>query len=142
MQAETTYSAILGQILKELRKNNGMDQSDIAEKMGMNRSSWSRIESGNTMMTIQQLQKASDILSDTLKIEANEILLKADTVAKAMKDKGYTVHYDSPKEIQEKSSGTQGLALIGAAALGLFVGSVLFGGNNANADDKDEKNKP
>ena len=138
MQAETTYSAILGQILKELRKNNGMDQSDIAEKMGMNRSSWSRIESGNTMMTIQQLQKASDILSDTLKIEANEILLKADTIASAMKKEGYKVHYDSPKEIQEKSSGSQGLALIGAAALGLFVGSVLFG-NNASADDKEDK---
>ena len=137
MQAETTYSAILGQILKELRKKKGKDQSYIAEKMGMNRSSWSRIESGNTMMTIQQLQKASDIF----KTEANAILLKADTIASAMKKEGYKVHYDSPKEIQEKSSGTQGLALIGAAALGLFVGSILFS-SNASADDKDEKNNP
>ena len=132
MQAETTYSAILGQILKELRKKKGKDQSYIAEKMGMNRSSWSRIESGNTMMTIQQLQKASDIF----KTEANAILLKADTIASAMKKEGYKVHYDSPKEVQEKSSGTQGLALIGAAALGFFVGKVLFS-NNANADEKD-----
>ena len=138
MQPETTYHSILGQILKELRKNKGMDQSDIAKKMGMNRSSWSRIESGNTMVNIHQLQKVGAILQ----MEANEILQKADTIANTMKDKGYTVYYDSPKEIQEKSSGTQGLALIGAAALGLFVGSVLFGGNNANADDKDEKNNP
>ena len=132
MQAETTYSAILGQILKELRKNKGMDQADIAKEMGMNRSSWSRIESGNTMVTIQQLQKAGDVFG----MEANAILLKADIVAKTMKDKGYTVHYDSPKEVQAKSSGTQGLALIGAAALGLFVGSVLFGSKESSADDE------
>ena len=132
MQAETTYSAILGQILKELRKKRGMDQSEIAEKMGMNRSSWSRIESGNTMVNIQQLQKAGDVFG----MEANAILLKADIVAKTMKDKGYTVHYDSPKEVQAKSSGTQGLALIGAAALGLFVGSVLFGSKESSADDE------
>ena len=137
MQPETTYHSILGQILKELRKNKGMDQSDIAKKMGMNRSSWSRIESGNTMVNIHQLQKVGAILQ----MEANEILQKADTIANTMKDKGYTVYYDSPKEIQEKSSGSQGLALIGAAALGLFVGSILFSGN-ANADDKDEKNNP
>ena len=138
MQAETTYSAILGQILKELRKKKGMDQADIAKEMGMNRSSWSRIESGNTMVNIQQLQKAGDVFG----MEANEILLKADIVAKAMKDKDYTVHYDSPKEIQEKSSGSQGLALIGAAALGLFVGSILFSGNASADDKKDEKDKP
>ena len=136
MQPETTYHSILGQILKELRKNKGMDQSDIAEKMGMNRSSWSRIESGNTMVNIHQLQKVGAILQ----MEANEILQKADTIANTMKDKGYTVYYDSPKEIQEKSSGTQGLALIGAAALGLFVGSVLFGSKESSADD--EKNNP
>ena len=134
MQAETTYSAILGQILKEFRKNKGMDQSHIAKEMGMNRSSWSRIESGNTMMTIQQLQKASDIF----KTEANAILLEADNIASAMKDKGYKVHYDSPKEVQAKSSGSQGLALIGAAALGLLVGSLLSS-NTASADDKKDK---
>ena len=132
MQPETTYHSILGQILKELRKNKGMDQSDIAEKMGMNRSSWSRIESGNTMVNIHQLQKVGAILQ----MEANEILQKADTIANTMKDKGYTVYYDSPKEIQEKSSGSQGLALIGAAALGLFVGSVLFGSKESSADDE------
>ena len=132
MQAETTYSAILGQILKELRKNKGMDQADIAKEMGMNRSSWSRIESGNTMVTIQQLQKAADFFG----MEANAILLDADTVAKKMKDEGYTVHYDSPKEVQAKSSGTQGLALIGAAALGLLVGKMLFGSKESSADEK------
>lgn len=130
MQAETTYSAILGQILKKHRKDKNMDQSDFAKEMGMNRSSWSRIESGNTMVNIQQLQKASNVFG----MEANKILLEADNIASAMQDKGYKVHYDSPKEIQEKSSGAQGLALIGAAALGLLVGSMLFGN-----DDKKDK---
>ncbi len=131
MQPETTYQAILGQALKELRKSKGMDQAEIAEKMGMNRSSWSRIESGNTVVTIQQLRKIGEIFD----LEANEILLKVDTIANSLKDKGYMVHYDSIKEIRSKSGGSQGLALIGGAVLGLLVGSLLFGKDNK--DDKD-----
>ena len=131
MQPETTYHAILGRILRELRKNKGMDQSEIAEKMGMNRSSWSRIENGSTITNIQQLQKIGRIFD----MEASKILLKADDIANSLKDKGYIVHYDSIKEVREKSSGSQGLALIGGAVLGLLVGSLLFG-NNDKKDDK------
>ena len=68
-------------------------------------------------------------------MEASEILLKADTIANSLKEKGYIVHYDSIKEVREKSSGSQGLALIGGAVLGLLVGSLLFG-NNDKKDDK------
>ena len=131
MRAETSYHAVLGQVLKELRKDKGIDQSEIAQKMDINRSSWSQIENGNATVNMQQLKKIGAIF----KMEASEIVLKADTIAKSLEDRGYKVHYDSPKEIQEKSSGAQGLAIIGAAALGLLVGSMLFG-----KDDKDDKN--
>ena len=136
MQSETTYPAILGQIIRELRKAKGIEQSEIAEKMGINRSSWSQIENGNVMVNIHQLQE----IGKNLGREAHQILQDADTIADSMKERGCKVHYDSAKEVQAKSSGSQGLALIGAGLLGLFVGSVLFGGNNASADDKDDKN--
>ena len=134
MQSETTYPAILGQIIRELRKAKGIDQAKIAEDMGINRSSWSQIENGNVMVNIHQLQK----IGKNLGREAHQILQDADTIAKNMKERGCKVHYDSVKEVQAKSSDSQGLALIGAGLLGLFVGSVLFG-NNANADDKKDK---
>ena len=130
MRAETSYHAILGQVLRELRRAKGKDQSEIAQKMGINRSSWSQIENGNATVNTQQLQKIGAIF----KMEASAIMLKADSIAKSLEDRGYKVHYDSPKEIQEKSSGGQGLAIIGAAALGLLVGSMLFG-----KDDKEDK---
>ena len=134
MQPETTYHAILGQTLKELRKSKGMDQSEIAQRMGLNRSSWSRIENGSTIVNIQQLQKIGIIFG----MEANEILLKVDAIANSMKDKGYIVHYDSIKEVREKSSGSQGLALIGGAVLGLLVGSILFGKDGKTENEKDK----
>ncbi len=131
MQPETTYQAILGQMLKELRKNKGMDQADIAQKMAINPSSWSRIESGNTILNIRQLQKIGEMFG----LEANEILLKADTIAHSLRDQGYIVHYDSIKEVQSK--GSQGLALIGGAVLGLLVGRLLFGQDDKNNNQKD-----
>ena len=134
MQSETTYPAILGQIIRELRKAKGIEQSEIAEKMGINRSSWSQIENGNVMVNIHQLQE----IGKNLGREAHQILLDADTIADSMKERGCKVHYDSAKEVQAKSSGSQGLALIGAGLLGLFVGSVLFS-KESSADDKKDK---
>lgn len=135
MPRQTTYPAILGQILRELRKNSKIGQTEIAQRIGINRSSWSQIENGNAMVSTIQLREIGKIFD----MEANEILLKADTIAKSLEDRGYKVHYDSPKEIRAKSSGSQGLALIGAGLLGLFVGSVLFS-KESSADD--EKDKP
>ena len=134
MQPETTYQAILGQILKEWRKKKGMDQIQVAEKMKMNRSSWSRIENGNTMVNIQQLQKIGEIFDRG----AHEILQEADNIASSLKNEGYIVHYDSIEEVRSESSGSQGWALIGGAVLGLLVGRMLFGGDNDSKDGKGE----
>ena len=133
MQPETTYHAILGQTLKELRKNKGMDQSEMAKRMNINRPSWSKIENGGMIANIQQLNKAAEIFD----IEVNEILLKVDVIANSLKEKGYIVHYDTVEKIRSKSSGSQGMALIGGAVLGLLIGGILFGSNESN----DSKNK-
>lgn len=131
---ETTYHAILGQILRELRKGKGISQFDIAKKIKINRSSWSRIENGTLAVNVHQLQKISKVLG----MEVDEILNKVQTIAQSMEEKGYAVHYDSIKEINAKSSGAagKGLALIGGTVLGLLVGSVLFGGSDETEDDK------
>ena len=132
MRPETTYQNIFGRILRELRKIKGIDQFEMAKKMGINRSSWSRIESGKTVVNIQQLQKIAEIFD----MEPNEIMLKTDAVANSMKQKGYTVHYDSINKVRAKSSGSKGLALISGAVLGLIVGGILFGGDDKTEDDK------
>jgi transcriptional regulator with XRE-family HTH domain len=134
MQPETTYYAILGRYLQKLRKDQGMDQFEIAKEMGMDRSSWSRIENGNTMVNIQQLQKIGEIFG----CKVNEILHEVDGIADDLKREGYIVHYDSIKEIRSKSSGLQGLALVGGAALGLLVGHILHSKVGEKKSDKDE----
>ena len=131
MKPETTYHAILGQVIGELRKNKGFDQVHMAKKMGMkNKSSWSRIENGIAMVNIHQLKDIAKILES----DADTILEKVDDIIKKLEEKDYTVRYEP---IKTKSSGAKGLALLGGAVLALVVGSVLF----ANDTEDDDKNK-
>lgn len=51
----TSYPAVLGAVLQSCRKKGGRSQGDIANGAGVNTSTWSRIENGETAMTVEQL---------------------------------------------------------------------------------------
>lgn len=58
-----------GTRLKSARKNKGLTQTELAEKLGITQKSYQRMETGNhdlKMSTIYQLCRALDISSDWL----------------------------------------------------------------------------
>jgi transcriptional regulator with XRE-family HTH domain len=54
--AKLTYTALLGQILQHHRQRLGLQQSDVAAVLGILQPAYSRIEKGDTSITVAQLR--------------------------------------------------------------------------------------
>lgn len=115
LASETTYAAIVGQVLVFLRQKKGIRQADLAAAAGVGQSTWSRIETGRSALTIDQLGRTAR----ALEVDAGEIMAKADETVAVLEAEGIRVRRDRIK------GKTFALALIGAAALGLLVARVL-----------------
>lgn len=59
---EIPYSALLGQVIKQRRTSQGVDQVDMASALGVSQSAYSRIESGDTTMNVWQLRTCAELL--------------------------------------------------------------------------------
>lgn len=100
-----TYGALVGQVLQQIRKNQGIDQGSMAQAMGLSQSAYSRIESGHTTISLVQLHKAGGVLQHP----ASVILSQADQLEQRLVQQGVRV-------IAERAVDPAG-ALIGAAIL-------------------------
>ncbi|QDK80820.1 helix-turn-helix transcriptional regulator [Spirosoma sp. KCTC 42546] len=52
----------VGQLIREARKAKGMTQQEMADKLGISKSAYSRYESGSQNITIVTLQKIGEVL--------------------------------------------------------------------------------
>lgn len=79
----TDYASIVRMILIALRKEKRLPQSEIAEKLSLNVSTWSRIEQNKSALTIEQLAIASECLGVTpdaiLQMADNKVLEMRET---------------------------------------------------------------
>ena len=117
MQAGTTYSAIIGSVIKQLRETHSINQGVMAENMTVSQAAWSKLESGKSTLSTDQLAKVADLLG----IEANKIIQYADQTAADFKANGISVSYDN------KEAESMGLMLLGAAAVGALVAIIILG---------------
>lgn len=115
MQPETSYPAILGRILEYLRKEAGFDQGAIAEEVGLTQSAWSRIERGQSGLSMEHLIKFSEILNT----QPHKIIEKADYASEQLKHDGVAVH---PSVITKSDKV---IAALGLAALGMMIVAIL-----------------
>jgi len=111
----TTYPAIVGRILVNLRKNNGIGQDELAEAIGITQSTLSRVERGESALTVDQLARAAKRLGD----KASNILEMADDAVEELNSQGINVQYE-----RARSGVDTGLVLIGAAALGALIAAI------------------
>lgn len=58
----TTYSALLGQIVGSLRQQRGLEQTSLADALGLSQASYSRLEGGKALWSIDQLMLAANKL--------------------------------------------------------------------------------
>ena len=113
----TTYSAIVGQVLANLRQERDVKQGELAAAVNIGQSTWSRIEKGEVAISIDQLARAAAALG----INPSDILLWADqVVASFTEEKHGTVLTDKPAEIKKNGIGA-GTLLLGAGALAAIV---------------------
>lgn len=131
MQAETTYSAILGRVLAQRRKRLGRewDQARAAQQAGISRSTWSRLENGESAPDTIQLARIAEMLGTT----APEFLAEVERVCNDLRERGVKVHMEKPKKVP--AAGGFGLALLGTAALAGIAAAVLA------SDDSDKPKK-
>ena len=57
---QTSYSAVLGVLLANIRREKGLEQSKVAEKMGLSQASYSRLESGSSSFSVDQMFLAAE----------------------------------------------------------------------------------
>lgn len=89
--AATTYAAIVGRILARERGRRSLTGVDVSATLGLNQSTYSRIERGTSALTVVQLAA----LAGVLKRRPHEILAMADHCADYLTQQGVRVVMDS-----------------------------------------------
>lgn len=130
LSAETTYQAIVGSILVRIRKQMKVEQSAVAKAVGLNQSTWSRIERGESTLNVEQLFLAAA----HMRIKPSIIISEAE---QALEDLQHEEVVVSTAKSVDKRVG-QGVALIGASALGALVSAALIkrARKSGEAEDK------
>jgi transcriptional regulator with XRE-family HTH domain len=111
VQAIASYPGVVGAVLAAMRKEKELAQSDVAAAIGATVSTWSRIESGESALTIEQLAVAAT----ELQVEPSAILRRADEKVAELRSKG----------IETKASRSSVEAIVSSGAVPLVGASLL-----------------
>jgi transcriptional regulator with XRE-family HTH domain len=127
MQTETlrpaaTYPAIVGGVLTQLRNQKSFRQDELAQAMGITQATLSRIEKGQSGITVEHLRRAADKLNITPSV----ILTYADQTELNMSMQGISVTATRDDDNLNKT-----LVLIGAAALLAIIAAAIISYKNS-----------
>lgn len=111
-----SYPAIVGQVLSKLRKNNKFEQADFAKIIGVTQSTLSRIETGASALTIEQLAMAAD----ELYVTPAYVLELADESVQDLQRQGIEIQNSRVSEGLDK-----GMVILGAAAIATVIALIV-----------------
>jgi|SRR5579859_1246727 len=119
MQTTTSYPSIVGGILAQIRSQKGLRQEDLAQAMGVTQTTLSRIETGQSSVSVEHLRSAAHHLG----VAPNQILAHADHNETILLNQGMTVTFtrDNP-DLPPAAVFVAGAALAALLTLA-FVGS-------------------
>lgn len=112
--AVVPYSALIGGVVQNQRKFLDLQQGDIAQQLGLSQSAYSRIESGDTAMSVTQLRQIAALIGTN----AQRILDQADKIAMQLRSQGVPVSHEK--------KDNSGAILIG---LGLLAAALVAAGS-------------
>lgn len=116
-----SYSSVLGVVVANKRKELGIEQSDIAAKMGLSQASYSRLESGKSTFSVDQLFGCASALG----VPVEELFQKVvNTVKNLQQSKEVSIQAPSRGNASGAQQGSNGAAAIvaGAALAALIIG--------------------
>lgn len=116
----TTSSAVLGQVLARLRQSKGIKQNDLAARLGLGTSTWSRVENGDAFLSVEQLMAAAKALDMTpasimnlvekveKHLESNSIKINRKISATGLVEKieEISISNDSSSKVRTQCKGT------------------------------------
>lgn len=111
----TTYNAVLGRLLIGYRNQLSLDQKKMSDALGMSQSAWSRIETGETSVTVAQLGRIAQLLN----VAPQSIIEEVERAKLKLQSAGVEVMLDKPKKED------MAMALLAGAALGVILVKVL-----------------
>jgi len=113
-QQEISYGQIVGQVMRGRREMQGVTLATMAQSVALaTPSGWSRVETGDTAMTLIHLRKAARKLG----MEPAAIVRQADVIAAQLEASGVVIQDEKPKNIGKWLLGGAGLlALVAAGA--------------------------
>tara|TARA_R100000789_G_scaffold100247_1_gene109436 strand:+ start:5576 stop:5953 length:378 start_codon:yes stop_codon:yes gene_type:complete len=119
---QTTFSAVLGVVLANLRKVKGIEQGEMAMKMGVSQASYSRLESGKSSFSVDQLYLAAQ----ALEIDGAELTQRLNNAVKQLNVNGVPVIAPLRANATKagESSVDPGSMLMGAGLAALLIGML------------------
>ncbi len=123
MKSETTYQAVLGRLIAQKRQQKHIDQGEMAEAVGVSRSTWSRIESGESALNMDQLTKAAG----KLEIGVGALMVEADEIADELRKQNVQVleSRDQTSAARFGKTAAATVAFLGGAVLGGIIAAIL-----------------
>lgn len=110
------YNVLVGKVVQQRRESSGKSQTEVALAAGMTQSAYSRIELGQTALSVSHLRS----IARALNFKADAVIAEADRIAAQLEIQGVKV----PDEKPENGDAAKSALLIG---LGILL-AVLAGG--------------
>jgi len=115
-RGNTTYPALVGNVIARLRKEMGLGQAEFAAMVGLGQSTWSRVEKGQSALTIELLARAAEALG----LQPHELLAIVDGARDSLAEQGIGTLLDR--------IGANNMALLGSIpVVGPTLTAVLSG---------------
>lgn len=102
------YSALIGQVIERRRKDSGVSQEVLAKTLGLSQSAYSRLEQGQSTLTVAHLR----MIAMQLRSTSAEIVAESDRLAARLQRQGVQVADD--KEDTSKAGLLIALGILAA----------------------------
>jgi transcriptional regulator with XRE-family HTH domain len=112
----TTYPAIVGGVLTQMRNQTSLRQEDVAKAIGVTQTTWSRVETGQSSLTVEHLRMASYALGRT----PDDVLNLAEQATANLQAQGIEI-----RSTRNEIDMTTAVAVIATVALVAMIAAAI-----------------
>ncbi|MBO2678713.1 helix-turn-helix domain-containing protein [Shewanella insulae] len=117
-----SYSSVLGVVVANKRKEIGLEQSVMADRMGLSQASYSRLESGKSTFSVDQMFECAQ----SLNIPAAELFKSVLNTVENLQSSNDVVVQAQPRGNTTKAKTAEGSG-VGTFIAGAALGALIIG---------------